>query len=112
MSELIANLLDNAIRYSRESGRVTVRVAGGPRPRLSVSDDGPTIPVADRQRVFERFHRLLGSHAEGSGLGLAIVREIAALHDAEIALQDDSDGVGNTFIVSFPAMVEAATVRA
>jgi two-component system sensor histidine kinase TctE len=112
LSELIANLLDNAIRYSRESGRVTVRVGGSPRPRLSVSDDGPTIPVADRQRVFERFHRLLGTHAEGSGLGLAIVREIAALHDAEIALQEDSDGVGNTFIVTFPSMAEAAAERA
>ncbi len=63
---------------------MTVRVAAGPAPRLSVSDDGPTIPVTERERVFERFHRLLGSHADGSGLGLAIVREIASLHDATI----------------------------
>ncbi len=73
-----------------------------PRPRVSISDDGPSIPVEERQRVFERFHRLLGSHTDGSGLGLAIVREIAALHHADVTLDDDADGVGNTFTVSFP----------
>jgi two-component system, OmpR family, sensor histidine kinase TctE len=103
LTELINNLLDNAIRYSHAGGRVTVCVAADPRPRVSVSDDGPVIPVAERQRVFERFHRLLGTHADGSGLGLAIVREIAQLHDAEITLDEDVDGRGNTFTVSFPA---------
>jgi two-component system sensor histidine kinase TctE len=79
-----------------------VRVAGGDRPQLVVSDDGPRIPVEERGRVFERFHRLLGTGAEGSGLGLAIVREIATLHDADIELEDDRDGIGNTFTVRFP----------
>lgn len=102
LTELVNNLLDNAIRYSRRGGKVTVRVLPHPRPRVSISDDGPSIPVEERQRVFERFHRLLGSHADGSGLGLAIVREIAALHHADISLDDDTDGVGNTFTVSFP----------
>jgi two-component system sensor histidine kinase TctE len=102
LTELINNLLDNAIRYSRRSGKVTVRVLAHPRPRVSISDDGPSIPIEERQRVFERFHRLLGSHTDGSGLGLAIVREIAALHHADVTLDDDSDGVGNTFTVSFP----------
>jgi two-component system sensor histidine kinase TctE len=104
LSELINNLLDNAIRYSHEGGRVTVRVTAKDTPRLSVSDDGPTIPVGERERVFERFHRLLGSHADGSGLGLAIVREIASLHEATIRLDDDVDGVGNTFTIEFPAI--------
>jgi two-component system sensor histidine kinase TctE len=102
LTELLNNLLDNAIRYSRPGGRVTVRVQRDHRPRVSISDDGPSIPVEERQRVFERFHRLLGSHTDGSGLGLAIVREIATLHEAEITLEDDVDGVGNTFTVSFP----------
>jgi two-component system sensor histidine kinase TctE len=102
LTELMNNLLDNAIRYSRRGGRVTVRVLPLPRPRVSISDDGPSIPVEERQRVFERFHRLLGSHTDGSGLGLAIVREIAALHHADVTLDDDVDGVGNTFTVSFP----------
>jgi two-component system sensor histidine kinase TctE len=102
LTELINNLLDNAIRYTPDGGRVTMRVLADGAPRLAVSDDGPRIPVAERQRVFERFHRLLGTHTEGSGLGLAIVREIAELHDAEVSLEDDADGVGNRFIVSFP----------
>src|SRR5207248_3014605 len=59
------------------------------------------------ERVFERFHRLLGSHTGGSGLGLAIVREIAALHQAEITLEDDADGVGNRFTVAFPPAAAA-----
>ena len=102
LTELLNNLLDNAVRYSHDGGRVTVRVAAEPRPSLSVSDDGPVIPVAERQRVFERFHRLLGTRADGSGLGLAIVQEIAELHEAEIALTEDADGAGNTFTVTFP----------
>jgi two-component system, OmpR family, sensor histidine kinase TctE len=108
LTELINNLVDNAIRYTPPGGRVTVHVRAEPRPQLAVSDDGPRIPVEERSRVFERFHRLLGTHAEGSGLGLAIVRDIASLHEAQIDLVDDSDGVGNTFIVSFPACDEAA----
>jgi len=107
LTELVNNLLDNAIRYSARGGRVTVRVMTHPRPRISVSDDGPTIPVEERHRIFERFHRLLGGHADGSGLGLAIVREIAKLHEAEIALTEDADGLGNTFTVTFPAYVDA-----
>ncbi len=102
LTELLNNLLDNAIRYSHPGGRVTVRVNQEPTPRVSISDDGPNIPVEERQRVFERFHRLLGSHTDGSGLGLAIVREIASLHRAEISLDDDADGVGNVFTVAFP----------
>jgi two-component system sensor histidine kinase TctE len=108
LTELINNLVDNAIRYTPPGGRVTVRVRTEPRVQLVVSDDGPRIPVEQRERVFERFHRLLGTQAEGSGLGLAIVRDIASLHDAEIDLMDDQDGVGNTFIVSFPPLGQTA----
>jgi two-component system sensor histidine kinase TctE len=91
---------------------VTVRVAAVPSPRVSVSDDGPTIPVPERDRVFERFHRLLGTRADGSGLGLAIVREIATLHGATIVLDDDVDGVGNTFTVTFPGTARGAAAAA
>jgi two-component system sensor histidine kinase TctE len=104
LTELVNNLLDNAIRYSRHGGRVTVRVGASPSPTVSVSDDGPTIPAAERARVFERFHRLLGSHKDGSGLGLAIVREIATLHEAAIDLDEDADGEGNRFTVRFPPL--------
>jgi two-component system sensor histidine kinase TctE len=102
LTELFDNLLDNAVRYSRPQGRVTVRVQTGPRPSVCVNDDGPSIPAHERERVFERFHRLLGTARDGSGLGLAIAREIARIHGAEIVLADDEDGIGNTFRVTFP----------
>ena len=86
-----------------------MHVKPDPQPSLVVSDDGPRIPVEERGRVFERFHRLLGTHAEGSGLGLAIVRDIASLHEARIDLVEDADGVGNTFTVTFPTEGQAAT---
>lgn len=102
LREICDNLIDNAIRYSRDGGHVTVRVFASPRPRLEVSDDSPTIPPHERERVFERFHRLLGNAANGSGLGLAIVKEIARLHGAEVHLYDDPDGIGHLFAVTFP----------
>jgi len=105
LRELVNNLVDNAIRYSARGGRVTVsaRLAeGADEAVLSVSDDSPRIPPEERARIFERFHRLLGTQADGSGLGLAIVSEIATLHGARIALEDDHDGVGNRFNVHFP----------
>jgi two-component system sensor histidine kinase TctE len=102
LRELLDNLLDNAVRYSRQGGRVTLRVLGAPAPVLEVSDDGPAIPAEERERVFERFHRLLGSAQQGSGLGLAIAQEIARLHGARIDLREDADGVGNRFSVIFP----------
>ncbi len=102
VTEMINNLVDNAIRYTPSGGRVTVRIMQNDAAHLIVNDDGPRIPVEERKRIFERFHRLLGTHEEGSGLGLAIVHEIATLHNATIVLEDDVDGVGNTFTVSFP----------
>jgi two-component system sensor histidine kinase TctE len=112
LRELINNLIDNAIRYSQANGRVTVRLApgdgdaGAGHCRLSISDDGPSIPVEERARIFERFHRLLGTQEDGSGLGLAIVSEIATLHSARITLEEDTDGVGNTFSVIFKLRAE------
>lgn len=100
LRELLDNLLDNAVRYTRQGGRITVRVGDG--RVLEVSDDGPAIPESERARVFERFHRLLGSSKDGSGLGLAIAQEIARIHGAEITLREDLDGIGNSFSVVFP----------
>jgi two-component system sensor histidine kinase TctE len=102
LRELFDNLLDNAVRYSREGGRVTVRVGADPVPTVDINDDGPGIPPDERERVFQRFHRLLGSGQDGSGLGLAIAQEIARIHGGAISLRDDSDGIGNTFSVTFP----------
>jgi two-component system sensor histidine kinase TctE len=101
---MLDNLMDNAIRYSREGGRVTVRVIPAPRATVTVSDDGPGIPPDEREHIFERFHRRLGTSTDGSGLGLAIAQEIARIHGGAIGLREDSDGIGNTFTVSLPPL--------
>jgi two-component system sensor histidine kinase TctE len=101
LRELLDNLLDNAVRYTPPGGKVTVAVSSSPHPTVTVNDDGPTIPASDRELVFERFHRLLGTPQTGSGLGLAIAQEIAHLHGASITPSEDMDGKGNTFTVSF-----------
>jgi two-component system sensor histidine kinase TctE len=69
---------------------------------LSVEDNGPGIPVAERARVFERFHRVLGSGADGCGLGLAIVREIAQSHGGDAALASGSGGSGTQVRITLP----------
>lgn len=108
LREMLANLLDNAIRYSSAGGQVTVRVhTDDGRPLLSVEDNGCGIPETERERVFERFYRVLGTGAEGCGLGLAIVREIAQSHGAEIDLRSGSGGIGTVVTVVFPRRVTA-----
>jgi two-component system sensor histidine kinase TctE len=103
LREMLGNLLDNAIRYTQLGGHVTVKVAAeGNSAVLSVEDNGPGIPPADRERVFERFYRVLGTGAEGCGLGLAIAREIALRHRAEITLDDGAGGRGTVVRVRFP----------
>ncbi|PWC57342.1 histidine kinase [Azospirillum sp. TSH7] len=95
VGELLGNLLDNAIRYNRPGGTVTVRVGAG--PVLEVEDDGPGIPEAERERVFERFYRLdrPGEPPRtGSGLGLAIVRALADRLGAAVRLDAGQDGRG------------------
>lgn len=90
---LIGNLIENAIRYTPEGGRIDVGVgtdAGG--AWLEVSDTGPGIPAQERQRVFDRFYRRAGEETTGSGLGLAIVRAIAELHGASVELGDAVSG--------------------
>jgi two-component system, OmpR family, sensor histidine kinase TctE len=103
VGDMLGNLLDNAIRYTQSGGQVTVRVArDAGRVALSVEDNGPGIPEQERERVFERFYRVLGTATEGCGLGLAIVREIAASHRAEVTLAPGADGRGIIVRVSFP----------
>jgi two-component system sensor histidine kinase TctE len=101
--DMLGNLLDNAIRYTQHGGQVTVRVtAGTDAVVLSVEDNGPGIPEQERERVFERFYRVLGTGTEGCGLGLAIVREIALSHHAEVTLAAGAGGRGTVARVAFP----------
>lgn len=103
LQELAANLLDNAVKYSPPGGVVTLRTGqrnGG--AFLEVQDNGPGIPEAEREWVFERFHRVKGTSVPGAGLGLAIVREIAHRHAATIELGVPAGG-GTRVTVYFPA---------
>ena len=101
--DMLGNLLDNAIRYTQQGGQVTVRVTAGTNAVvLSVEDNGPGIPEQERERVFERFYRVLDTGTEGCGLGLAIVREIALSHRAEITLAAGAGGRGTLARVAFP----------
>ncbi len=100
---LIRNVVDNAIRYTPPHGEVRVRViATNNQIIFRVIDTGPGIPVELRERVFERFYRILGTKASGSGLGLAIVSQITALHHAAILLSTPANGIGLQFDVAFP----------
>jgi two-component system sensor histidine kinase TctE len=104
LREMLGNLLDNAIRYTQKGGQVTVTVtARDSSTRLVVEDNGPGIPGEERERVFERFHRLLGNSADGCGLGLAIVREISLGHGAAIHIEPAQCGRGTRVVIEFPA---------
>jgi len=94
LQSALRNLLDNAARYGAAPGRV--RLEARPLPhgavRLSVRDDGPGVPAAERARLTERFFRVLGTGAAGSGLGLSIVARIAALHGAALRFESGLGG--------------------
>ncbi len=99
--ELCANLIENAIIYTPSGGMVCVSIENGDKVSLIVSDNGPGIPPEDRDRVFERFYRVLGTEQSGSGLGLSIVKEIATAHNADIQLCDGPEQKGTIVKVNF-----------
>lgn len=105
LTEALNNLIDNALRYVPSGGHVTICVnTTNSHIELIVSDNGPGIGPADRERIFDRFYRVLGSQAHGSGLGLAIVKEIAQRHRATILVDDASHGQippGTKFVIEF-----------
>lgn len=91
---LINNILDNAIRYTPNGGKIDVSVLNqASHVVLEVTDSGTGIPQNDHERVFERFYRGENQHIPGSGLGLAIVKEIAARHGATIELSNLNPGL-------------------
>ena len=111
---IVYNLCDNAIKYNRPEGTVTVRVAEEPdRISLVVADTGIGIPVEDRARIFERFYRVDKSHSKevgGTGLGLSIVKHAAMNLRATIDLRSEL-GRGSTFEVNFPKPKEMTPVQ-
>ena len=116
LREMLANLLDNAINYAGHGARVTIRTGtsgtGPARAILEVEDNGPGIPVSERERAFERFQRG-NAGGTGSGLGLSIVRDIAGHHGALAELLDGPGGVGLKVRVTFaPVDASARVTRA
>jgi two-component system sensor histidine kinase TctE len=110
LSEMVRNLVDNALRYSPPGGAVTARIVADPLGQavsLQVEDSGPGIPAAEREAVFRPFYRALGTQVDGSGLGLAIVAEVAQRHGAEVTVTDarprsaDTAAPGALFTVRF-----------
>ncbi len=101
LREMIKNLVDNAIKYTPPGGSVTARTRAAGAIIFEVEDSGIGIPESDRELVFERFYRVLGSAESGSGLGLPIVREIAELHGATVSLSSNPAGQGTLAQVMF-----------
>ena len=92
---LLNNLIDNAIRYTQLGGKVDVILKrDGDQISVSVSDSGPGIPDAERERVFDRFYRSAGNKEHGSGLGLAIALKIAQRHQATLSMENNEDRPG------------------
>jgi two-component system OmpR family sensor kinase len=105
MIAVVKNLLDNAIRYTPEGGRVDLSVTTEKgRAVLSIQDNGPGIPLAERERVFDPFYRTLGSDQAGSGLGMSIVKAISDRIGAEIQLAcpDEMKGSGLYVCILIP----------
>jgi signal transduction histidine kinase len=112
LGQVLDNLLENAIKYSPGGSRVVVRTLDeSAHVVLTVADDGPGIPEAERERLFERFFR--GSTGRrggpGTGLGLAIVEELVTRWGGTVRLAPSAPGAGATFEVSFPALGSAAS---
>jgi len=95
LSQAVANLLDNAVKYVPAGGHVRVSAeSDGRRARVVVADDGPGIPESFREKAFDRFSRLEASRsAPGSGLGLSLVRAVVRLHGGTVTLADRSPGL-------------------
>jgi two-component system, OmpR family, sensor histidine kinase TctE len=103
LREIVMNLVDNAIRYAHEGGVVTTRIAADAEHVIvTVEDDGPGIPLEERQRVFERFYRIDDRLSDGCGLGLAIVKEFTARLGGRVSLRTPESGRGIAVDVELP----------
>jgi two-component system sensor histidine kinase SenX3 len=103
----VSNLLDNAIKYSGEHVRVSVRVETPDEKHivLSVQDNGMGIPATELKRIFRRFYRVPNrtlSKVKGTGLGLFLVRAIARKHGGRVFAQSPGEGHGTTFVLELP----------
>ena len=106
LSSVISNLLDNALKYSRENPVLSIQITrDGQEVQLSVADNGIGIPAAYREKIFEKFFRVpSGDHhnIKGYGLGLSYVHHIVARHEGHVTVES-KEGKGSTFIIQLPA---------
>jgi signal transduction histidine kinase len=108
LRRVAVNLIDNAVRYARSHVSVTLQrgtLASKPTVTLLVADDGPGIPAAERERVFDRFYRVQASRSResgGTGLGLSIVRDLVRAHGGTVRLTARPDGPGAEAVVVLP----------
>lgn len=103
LREMLANLIDNALRYTPDGGTINVRSGMDKNCAfVEVEDTGPGIPADQQHRIFERFYRINETVSEGSGLGLAIVKEVADRHAARIELKHASSETGTLIRLQFP----------
>jgi signal transduction histidine kinase len=106
VGRILINLVDNAIKYSPDGGRVELLVKlAGSHVRFSVSDPGLGIPSSEQRRIFEKFYRLdpnMNRGVGGTGLGLYICRELARRMEGRIWVDSDGLGTGSTFHVELP----------
>ncbi len=111
LRSVLSNLLDNAVKYSRDQVHVTVDVStpAADTVRVRVSDRGVGIPQAQLKRIFRRFHRFQwrGSKVKGTGLGLYIVRSIVRQHGGRVFAASDGEGRGSTFTIELPRLERA-----
>jgi two-component system phosphate regulon sensor histidine kinase PhoR len=104
LEQMLTNLIDNAIKFSREHGVVRISHEPGPRDRILVQDNGEGIPAQHLERLFERFYRVDRARSRemgGTGLGLAIVKHLALLHGGEVTVTSEL-GKGSTFTIHLP----------
>jgi signal transduction histidine kinase len=106
LTQMIANIVENAIRHTPENTRIDVKLISAPGgPVCTIADDGPGIPELDRQKVFRRFYRLDSSRATpGNGLGLSLVSAIAELHRIAIETCDNRPGLRITMRFTLSAI--------
>ena len=114
LRQMLLNLLDNAVKYGPAGQTVTVGLTGtDARARIWVADQGPGIPAADRERIWDRFWRLerdRGSAVAGTGIGLSVVRELVALHGGRCWAEDAPNGRGARFVIELPLALTAEPV--
>ncbi len=108
LHELLANLIDNALRYTPADGKVTARVRAREFVTVEVEDNGIGIDERERELIFERFYRAGGADATGTGLGLPIVRSIASQHHAAVQVKTGPGERGTVFTVVFPRIAAPA----